>query len=189
MQLLIFCLFFQQVKLEKSDVDLDLELLEEAASLAIKEQQSPNQVAAQNPSSPHETPCTKCSPTTKSTPQRNNLDESFPKADLDLASSTDSCSSSSEDSESDSETDSESEEEQNVANLSVISEETSINTSQEHNQEQTESDINVVTSGIEKLKVDKQTEDSTTLNFWLSLHHSILIIFHVSYECWLYHTK
>ena len=149
-----------------------MDLLEQAASLVVEEQQSANHVAPNISPPCTEKQCEKCSPHSTTT-ARSNLDESFPNANLDLASSTDSCSSDSDsDSDSDSETDSDDDEEEdkedetNIGNLSVISEETSINTStdQSKSPEQGDEDVTAVTEQLEKLKVEKKT-DSDTLNF------------------------
>ena len=100
------------MKIDKTDLDLDLIHLEEAGSLAVSEnqatQQLSDQVSAMSLTNQTASPCPKHSPgkattlNSASSPGKTTvtLNESFPKADLDLASSTDSCS------ESESETDS-----------------------------------------------------------------------------------
>lgn len=145
------------MKVAKSDIDLHLEFLEQAGSLAMAEHQAASQITQQvsalslTPTEvTNQMPCKKCSPHRNSLDEKRNLDESFPKADLDLASSTDSC--------SESESESESENEQNASKLSTICETDEANT--EENRSKGDSKRESSTNSNKKGETD-----ATTLNF------------------------
>ena len=169
----MFMLFLLQVNLKKSDVNLNLDVLEQAGEMAIAEQQTSNERTDTSPlaaaSAASITPtCRKCSPVGAS-PLRPTLDQSFPCADLDLASSTDSCSSS-EESDKESGSGSERDDDEvesmtkDVKNLSVIAE-TDEASSSGSAQDKSLTNVDTLAADVQgKLSLDKN-KDSSTLNF------------------------